>query len=269
MSNYIPGTSLCGSPAGSSRAIKGVVRRRQVIGVLLGLFILCTCPVFATQYSISNVQIDAVGNTATAELRIDAVPPNGTSGYVINLNVADPSVAKIIDVEYPSALKGMTDTTPTPFTSGHISWLDANEKLQAGDSQSNILLATITVKGLSEGSSTRLVPRLKMLTDDKGYEMLPTSTINTPTITIAGSGIPTSTAVTPLSLPGQANPPKDPLGTGMMQDLNGDGTVSSTDVSLYFTNFDWIQNTEPVALFDYNNNGIIDFGDIVILNEKV
>lgn len=269
INSFGAGNLPCRFPACICRmTILNTAGKRQVIGILICLVVLCICPVLATQYTISSVQIGAAGNTATAELRIDAAPASGMSGYKINLNVADPSIAEITDVEYPSSLKGMTDTTDTPFTSGHVSWVDVNEKMQAGSSQTGILLATITIKGLSSGSTT-IVPNLKMITDDKGNSLLPDSVINTPTVTVGGSTVTTTPSVTPLALPGQASRPKDPSGTGMNHDLNGDGTISYSDVSLYFSNFEWIQDNEPVALFDYNNNGIIDFGDIVALNEKV
>jgi PKD repeat protein len=32
---------------------------------------------------------------------------------------------------------------------------------------------------------------------------------------------------------------------------------------------DWIVNNAPVALFDYNKNGLIDFDDVVKLNDML
>ena len=42
-----------------------------------------------------------------------------------------------------------------------------------------------------------------------------------------------------------------------------------TDVTLFFTQLDWIAANEPVTAFDLNGNGRIDFGDIVLLFKKI
>jgi PKD repeat protein len=41
------------------------------------------------------------------------------------------------------------------------------------------------------------------------------------------------------------------------------------DVELFFHHMDWIEDNLPVANFDFNGNGRIDFDDIVDLFEKV
>jgi len=38
---------------------------------------------------------------------------------------------------------------------------------------------------------------------------------------------------------------------------------------VYFTEMDWIAANEPLGLFDFNGNGRIDFGDVVVLFEEV
>ena len=55
-------------------------------------------------------------------------------------------------------------------------------------------------------------------------------------------------------------------GDGLYEDLDGDGRATSADVTLFFYNRHWIRENEPVALFDYDRNSAIDFGDIVRLN---
>ena len=72
-----------------------------------------------------------------------------------------------------------------------------------------------------------------------------------------------------LNIPGQANPPTDPFYDGVYWDLNGDGNITFFDVLLYFDNMDWIQDNEPISLFDYNHNGHIDFNDLILLFDMV
>jgi len=68
-----------------------------------------------------------------------------------------------------------------------------------------------------------------------------------------------------LPLPGYTNPPTDPYHDGVYWDVNGNGRIDFDDVVQYFVQLPWIQDNEPVSLFDYNNSGRIDFNDIYIL----
>jgi len=47
--------------------------------------------------------------------------------------------------------------------------------------------------------------------------------------------------------------------------VNGNGRIDFDDVVQYFLYLEWIQDNEPVKLFDYNNNDRIDFDDLYIL----
>jgi PKD repeat protein len=73
--------------------------------------------------------------------------------------------------------------------------------------------------------------------------------------------------VTPL--PGYANPPTDPDGDCIYEDLNGNGRLDFADVVLYFNQMTWIAANEPIAAFDLNGNGRIDFADIVALFNEI
>jgi PKD repeat protein len=72
-----------------------------------------------------------------------------------------------------------------------------------------------------------------------------------------------------LPLPGFSNPPTDPDGDGLYDDLNANGFADWDDAVVLFWNTDWIQDNEPVASFDFNHNGIIDWDDAVVLFWKV
>lgn len=73
----------------------------------------------------------------------------------------------------------------------------------------------------------------------------------------------------PVTLPGMTNPPTDPDGDGLYEDLNGNGRADFADLTLYFNEMDWIEGNEPIPLFDYNGNGRIDFNDISVLFEEL
>ena len=66
-----------------------------------------------------------------------------------------------------------------------------------------------------------------------------------------------------LPLPGFTNPPTDPDGDGLFEDLNANDRKDFNDVVLMFNQMQWIAVNEPVSAFDFNGNGRIDFNDIV------
>jgi PKD repeat protein len=73
----------------------------------------------------------------------------------------------------------------------------------------------------------------------------------------------------PIPLPGFSAPPADPDGDGLYDDLNANGQTDFADVVIFFRQITWIEENEPVALFDYNRNGWIDFDDIVKLFRRI
>jgi PKD repeat protein len=243
------------------------MRVNILVIITIGLFFIFLFPgVSAVQITISDIVVQP-GGTATADVVLNAVPhTDGLAGYSIYLNVSNPAVAEISGVSYNQALQGLTDTSTMPFTNGHIAWVDTNEKINPGDSPTNIVLATVTLRGLSAGSTSLGATIHAMDGDGPNWvDLNPTSSINHPTIIVNG---PVTSSVTPLLLPGYSNLPTDPDHDGLYEDLNGDGTITFTDTSTFFFNWHWIENNEPVSLFDYNKNGAIDFGDIILLNQK-
>jgi PKD repeat protein len=52
-------------------------------------------------------------------------------------------------------------------------------------------------------------------------------------------------------------------------DINGDGQFEDADVVLFFDQLSWIAGNWPVAAFDYNHNGRIDFTDVVWLSNHL
>jgi RHS repeat-associated protein len=70
-----------------------------------------------------------------------------------------------------------------------------------------------------------------------------------------------------LPLPGFTNPPTDPDGDGLYEDLNANNRKDFNDVVLMFNHMQWIAANEPLGAFDFdfNANGRIDFNDIVKL----
>jgi PKD repeat protein len=66
-----------------------------------------------------------------------------------------------------------------------------------------------------------------------------------------------------LIIPGGQNVPSDPDGDGRYEDLDGNGVTDFSDVVLFFNQMDWISEDEPAGLFDFNQNGRVDFDDVI------
>jgi PKD repeat protein len=82
---------------------------------------------------------------------------------------------------------------------------------------------------------------------------------------VSGYAVIGQSAPTVLTLPGQTNPPTDPDGDGLYEDLSGNGSMSFVDVNLFFQYITWIISNEPVAAFDFTGNGSVSFVDVVRL----
>ncbi|GAH73945.1 unnamed protein product, partial [marine sediment metagenome] len=72
-----------------------------------------------------------------------------------------------------------------------------------------------------------------------------------------------------IPLPGYTNPPTDPDGDGLYEDLNGNGRKDFNDVVEFFKYMEWIEDNESIPCFDFNGNSRIDFDDIVKLFKEV
>ncbi|KAF5049402.1 hypothetical protein DSECCO2_440110 [anaerobic digester metagenome] len=69
----------------------------------------------------------------------------------------------------------------------------------------------------------------------------------------------------PGPFPSMLRAPLDLDHDGKYEDVNGNGRKDFADVTLYFTQLQWLTANEPLAAFDYNDNGRIDFADVVWL----
>lgn len=195
-------------------------------------------------------------NSTTPMKLILDMADRGLSGYNITIYFTNPSAADMVSLEYPAWVDtGHAEKSTTPASSVWLNVFDAHDVIQSG--ATNVELARF--------NSTGKVPM--------------STTINVTVTQIdADTGDPIQTDVHPASvtivallpLPGEPYPPSDyPSYDGVYWDLNGDGDVSMRDVWLYFHYMNWIKANEPISLFDYNDNGIIDFNDLYLLFHMV
>ena len=77
-----------------------------------------------------------------------------------------------------------------------------------------------------------------------------------------------SVNTTLVPIPGFVQIPGDPDRDGKYEDLNGNGKIDLQDPPILFNNFDWIKANLPHQAFDFNGNGVLDYGDITALFEE-
>ncbi|AAM07053.1 PKD domain-containing protein [Methanosarcina acetivorans] len=173
--------------------------------------------------------------------------PAGLSGYNLTVAIDDPTIAEIIDIEYPSwAL--ITQNSTLPATSIYMKTVDLEDAVKEG--AADVVLATLTVSGKEKGSANLSIG-VKRLEEDSGDSIEPALLTGTIEVTLLSP------------LPDQEYTPRDLDGDGLYEDLTGNGEFSFVDIVAYFHNMDWIEENMPVEYFDFNGNGRIDFDDVV------
>ncbi|MDD1724036.1 MAG: hypothetical protein LUQ07_02775 [Methanospirillum sp.] len=63
--------------------------------------------------------------------------------------------------------------------------------------------------------------------------------------------------------------PTDPDGDGKYEDLNGNGKMDLQDPTSFFQNFSWLKDQGLIVAFDFNENGVLDLGDIQALLAEI
>jgi len=120
-----------------------------------------------TSYSpvvnVGDGQVDAVGLTTTIDVTLSDAP-NGLSGYNISISLSNPGIAEITSVTFPSWATLHDNSTP-PADSVWMKAVDLSDQVKAGDT--NINLATLTVRGDSEGT-TNITATVTKMDDDNG-----------------------------------------------------------------------------------------------------
>jgi len=124
----------------------------------------------ATTLNVANGQISVVGGTTTLNVALSGIS-NGLSGYNITIYLSNPEVAEIVSVEFP-AWANISNISSLPSDSIWIKALDTNNVTQIGDT--NVLLATLTIRGDSQGS-TEVRPIVNQIDDDSGGIIAPTT----------------------------------------------------------------------------------------------
>jgi PKD repeat protein len=227
-------------------------------------------------FTFDNVVVNN-GGTATMKIYMEHhSPANGTSGYDINLVISDPLKAQFTGLSYNSTLGGTTPTMPTfPVTDLRVAWADSGHVIEPGQ-EVDTYVATVTVQGLSAGSTPVTVVWNDLTGDPPGYELMTDIlTYNDPTITVTAPPVANFAADTVTPAIGQTVTFADQSsGSPTTYNLSfGDGTPNATGpgpwthaystsgyktVSLTVTN-DYGFDTKTVADYINVQAGTADF----------
>jgi hypothetical protein len=146
-----------------------------IIVIALCLLVTCASAVNVISAEPSSVSVQP-GSTTDAKVIVDELP-NGISGYALKVTLTDSSVAKIVNVTFPSwaILSNTTQLTPG---SVKVSGIDLNKAVQPGSM--NVLLATITVEGITSGTTPVVISNVTM-DDGNGTD------VNAPPVTMVAA----------------------------------------------------------------------------------
>lgn len=135
----------------------------------------------------------------------------------------------------------------------------------------DVQLANLTIQGNSRGNSTLHICSKNLLTDDMGNNINLTPPDYNLTVYVERLQPINNTMEPGVTAPGV---PKDPNGDGLYEDVNGNNGYNFYDVLDFFNNLRWITNNygpftddtnEYQPFFDFDQNGVINFGDVVRL----
>lgn len=204
-----------------------------------------------TVSSTSNVLIK--GTTAHVDIKVDEVP-EGIAGYKLELELEDKSKANIESIEHKGLGNDRTQQEKLGTDRYWISAFDSPESVGPGDK--DVVLATVTLKGVQKGS-TSLQLDINYLDGDQGgaidYE------VKEGTVDVIGEGDWNK-------ITSQAQgPPQDIDGDGLFEDVNGNGELGFEDALMLYNNLNNRLIQKYDYLFDFNGDDGVDVTDAIAL----
>jgi hypothetical protein len=193
------------------------------------------------------------GQTTTYDVVVANVS-NGVGSGDLTVTSGNTSVAQVTAIEANSGF-------PSTFVTSNVSsdGSTANIRLAGGDTNDTgaVTVATVTVNGTAAGTSS-LDLSVASLGDEAGNSLSVAATTGATVAVSEPSGAFVSD--TPSSDgDGQF------AGDGLHQDINGDGTVTFSDVTTLFQNLKTPEVQNNPNLFDFNGDGSVTFADMTTL----
>ncbi len=137
--------------------------------------------------STTDLAITGTGSTGTTDVLLDQAG-TGLAGYQLEISMNPAGIAEFTSVNFPAAF-GMNSASTLPASTVSIVAVDLMDQIKEG--AEDILLATLNVKGLAEGSS-KVQIAITELTDDNGDPVTATTSQGEITVT-SSSPVPEPT----------------------------------------------------------------------------
>jgi hypothetical protein len=137
----------------------------RMAALFAACILLLLSPVGAASidFNPSSVTVQRA-TTAEISLVLDSAP-SGLAGYDLVIRLSNPAIAEIANVSYPS-WASLFNTTENADGSVRISAVDLSRRIESGST--GITLGSITLQGLSSGSSSILMESVNMDADGGG-----------------------------------------------------------------------------------------------------
>ena len=197
-----------------------------------------------------------VGETVAVPI-IMSEAPYGLAGYTMTVSLRDPTIARIVSVEFVAFGAAGKVTISDEGDSATFQAADLGQEVQEG--ARDITLVRVHFEGL-KGGIIEIQIRLDKLDADGGADLLSATSIENGTLIVL-EGV----ACLPEPIGKSPLPPYDLDDDGLCEDVNGNGRLDFDDAVTLARNID----TEVVQLnwqrFDFNGNGRADFDDAVRL----
>ncbi|WP_440006079.1 PKD domain-containing protein [Halomicrococcus sp. SG-WS-1] len=192
-----------------------------------------------------------VDQNSSFDLMVESAD-GGVGTYSITVELSNPSVATIEDVQLNGANDAFTDVQIADDGSSVTIEAVAVDTNDTG----SVSLGTITVQGTAEGESD-LSLTVNSLGTESGEKYAVTE--------VTGASI----TVSELVVGDSQNPAQDLDGDGVYEDVNGDGTVDVADVQTLWANRNGATVTGSPEAFDFNGDGTFDLLDIQTLYYQI
>jgi hypothetical protein len=167
--------------------------RKLYTGLIAGLCLslLFSC-VWASVISVPELTFQSPGEVVTGDILLDSAP-DGISGFLITLSVADAEMCEITGITFPE-WAGLKGTSPLPESVVAIQAVDIGDVIETNST--GILLAQVSVTAKVAGSTSLLIT-VTQLDDDSGNPVMETvPVIHEETTTSVPSGTTTSATAT-------------------------------------------------------------------------
>ncbi len=226
--------------------------RLVLAGIFFSLFIFSGSYIGYAQTNpfITLESIDVVEEEPIISNLILSSAPDGLSGYSIKITIPDILAIQSVDV-----IELGIENVTINGNEVHIVGVDLNKVIEPGSI--DIIIATFTMSTIEHGEDNVIID-VVLLHDDSGNDVI---------FDIVNGSVKIA-RLFPI-LPGETERVADLDGDGLAEDLQGNGRMDFKDVILLWLNMAAQEVLDNIDLFDYDDNGVIDFGDVVGIFEHM